>query len=458
MMPMAADATASASQQQQSQLMQIQVPQGCSPRQLLQIQAPSGQLPGQSFQVQIPQQLPPGHILAMATCPPGSGAGHLFQILVSGQLLSVTVPAGVEPGMQFQVAVPVVATAVTATTTVPAAAAATTTENPLVNPSADWTELHDSNTQKAYYHNQRTGETSWTRPLDLQPTSQPLSSSLPPPQQQQQQQQQLPQVHTTQTEPVVSAMERGAAAPPTNTTLTNKNNVNAVGIPTRCNCGPCFEWEAIGGAASSFFWLGVIFLIVGATSDCPNCRDSSSFWLTFGAVLVPAVLIVLISVICVRRYTCREEVDVDASNFTRWQPASISASQSAFPLFYSEGAGKITISWSAPPSSSSFFRRKDAAAITTGFEVHMRTNNAGSYVKLGSDELSSATSKTVTGLTNGTPYQFKVFAKNAAGTATKNLHEEGEKYGITRTDTKNPLEGLLKIFIFCPCYLLGVGK
>ena len=64
MMPMAASATAASSQQQQSQLMQIQVPQGCSPGQLLQIQAPSGQLlqvaipqgvfPGQSFQVQIP--------------------------------------------------------------------------------------------------------------------------------------------------------------------------------------------------------------------------------------------------------------------------------------------------------------------------------------------------------------------------------------------------------------------
>lgn len=352
--------------------------------------------------------------------------------------------------MQFQVTVPV-ATVVTATTTVPAAAAATT-ENPLVNSSTEWTELHDSNTQKAYYHNSRTGETSWTRPLDLQPTPQPLSSSLPPPPQQQQQQQQLPQVHTSQTEPVVSAMERGAA--PTNTTLTNNDNVNAVGIPNRCNTNsiadnPCFEWEMVGCAASPLFWLGVIFLIVGAAGKLS---------LIFGAVLVPVVLIVLILVIFARRYTCHEEVD--AISLTRWQPAppaSISVT-TRFPLFYSEGAGKITIWWSAPPSSSSFFRRKDAAAITTGFEVHMRTNNAGSYVKLGKDELSSARSKSVTGLTNGTPYQFKVFAKNTAGTANKNLHREGERYGITSTDTKNPLEGLLKIFICCPCYVAQACK
>jgi len=106
--------------------------------------------------------------------------------------------------------------------------------------------------------------------------------------------------------------------------------------------------------------------------------------------------------------TGKEQTGTSIPVTTPDPPATVSASA---------GDEQITVSWSAPSNNG--------GSAITGYEVHMKTNNAGSYVKQGSDESSSSTSKTVTGLANGTPYQFKVFAKNAVGTEATGKEQTG---------------------------------
>ena len=51
----------------------------------------------------------------------------------------------------------------------------------------------------------------------------------------------------------------------------------------------------------------------------------------------------------------------------------------------------------------------------TGYRIEWRTD-VGPWVVAVADTTSTATSRTVTGLTAGTPYEFRVAAINAAGT------------------------------------------
>lgn len=69
----------------------------------------------------------------------------------------------------------------------------------------------------------------------------------------------------------------------------------------------------------------------------------------------------------------------------------------------------MSVSWSAPASNG--------GAAITDYVVQYSTSSGGSYSTF-SDGTSTSTSATVTGLSNNTPYYFKVAAVNSAGTSS----------------------------------------
>ncbi len=73
------------------------------------------------------------------------------------------------------------------------------------------------------------------------------------------------------------------------------------------------------------------------------------------------------------------------------------------------GDAQVSVSWSAPASNG--------GAAITDYIVQYATSSGGSYTTF-SDGISTTTSATVTGLTNNTPYYFKVAAVNSAGTSS----------------------------------------
>jgi hypothetical protein len=74
----------------------------------------------------------------------------------------------------------------------------------------------------------------------------------------------------------------------------------------------------------------------------------------------------------------------------------------------SAGNGQVALSWTAPGSGGS---------AITDYVIEQSTDGGSTWSTL-SDGTSTATSYTVTGLTNGTSYSFRVSAKNTIGTGT----------------------------------------
>ena len=73
-------------------------------------------------------------------------------------------------------------------------------------------------------------------------------------------------------------------------------------------------------------------------------------------------------------------------------------------------SGQIRLSWLAPASNG--------GAAITDYVIQRSPNGTSGWVTI-NDGVSTATAYTVTGLTNGTRYYFRVFARNAAGTARR---------------------------------------
>jgi predicted phage tail protein len=71
--------------------------------------------------------------------------------------------------------------------------------------------------------------------------------------------------------------------------------------------------------------------------------------------------------------------------------------------------GRVTLKWLAPASNG--------GAAVTDFVIQRSSNGTNGWVTV-NDGVRTATSYTVTGLTNGTRYYFRVLAKNAAGNST----------------------------------------
>jgi hypothetical protein len=84
-------------------------------------------------------------------------------------------------------------------------------------------------------------------------------------------------------------------------------------------------------------------------------------------------------------------------------PAGVPATPSA-PT-QSAGNASVALSWTAPSANGS---------AITDYKIYYATSEAGTYT-LFSDTVSTTTSVTVTGLTNGTAYYFKIAAVNSVG-------------------------------------------
>ena len=99
-----------------------------------------------------------------------------------------------------------------------------------------------------------------------------------------------------------------------------------------------------------------------------------------------------------------------------WSSQSPSYTPASFPpgqptsLVSTSGNGRATLSWVAPSSVG------DSAI--SGYRIEYSSNGGGSWLTLNSNTWSTSTSQTVTGLTNGTSYSFRVAAVNSSSTGS----------------------------------------
>ena len=85
------------------------------------------------------------------------------------------------------------------------------------------------------------------------------------------------------------------------------------------------------------------------------------------------------------------------------------------------GSNQVSLTWSAPAS--------DGGAAITDYVVQYATSAGGAYTTF-TDAVSTALSATVTGLTSGNTYYFKVAAVNAAGTGAYSSASSGVIFGL----------------------------
>jgi hypothetical protein len=104
--------------------------------------------------------------------------------------------------------------------------------------------------------------------------------------------------------------------------------------------------------------------------------------------------------------------DVNDANLTINATGGGSAPSAPAKPTGTAGNGSVTVNWSAP---------SDGGSPITGYQVQQSTSVDSGFVNVGGGSCpnnNTSTSCTVTGLTNGTPYFFKVAAINSVGTGS----------------------------------------
>jgi len=94
------------------------------------------------------------------------------------------------------------------------------------------------------------------------------------------------------------------------------------------------------------------------------------------------------------------------------------------------GDSQVSLSWTAPVD--------DGGTPVTDYVVQYRVNQTGTTWQTFADGVSAGTIATVTGLTNGTSYVFRVLAVNAAGTSPAS----GESVAVTPLTLSGAVQGL----------------
>lgn len=95
------------------------------------------------------------------------------------------------------------------------------------------------------------------------------------------------------------------------------------------------------------------------------------------------------------------------------------------------GDSSAQLSWTAPSNNG--------GADITGYRIRAASNGSTSYSPVVANTGSPATSYTVTGLTNGTPYQFRVSAINSEGVG----YESGASNSVTpESGSTTPVTGI----------------
>ena len=97
------------------------------------------------------------------------------------------------------------------------------------------------------------------------------------------------------------------------------------------------------------------------------------------------------------------------------------------------GNAQVVVAWSAPANNG---------AAISDYVVQYSTSSSGSYTTF-ADGISTSTSATVTGLTNGTAYYFKVAATNSVGTGSNSVASAAATPTLpTQTVTWSPTTAL----------------
>jgi titin len=99
--------------------------------------------------------------------------------------------------------------------------------------------------------------------------------------------------------------------------------------------------------------------------------------------------------------------------------------------FGTRGDRQVSLSWTAPAD--------DGGTPVLDYIVQFRENQAGSAWQTFADGVSAGTATTVTGLTNGTSYLFRVIALNAAG----NSQASGESVAVTPLTLAGTVQSLV---------------
>ena len=94
------------------------------------------------------------------------------------------------------------------------------------------------------------------------------------------------------------------------------------------------------------------------------------------------------------------------------------------------GNTQVVVAWSAPATGGS---------AITDYDLEYSSNSGSTWTAWASGTTSNATSVTVTGLTNGTAYVFRVLAKNAAGSSTNSSTSSSSTPRTVPTITGQPV-------------------
>ena len=137
--------------------------------------------------------------------------------------------------------------------------------------------------------------------------------------------------------------------------------------------------------------------------------DSGSSWTTFADGTSATTSATVTGLTNGTSYAFRIAA-VNAAGTSSYSSASTSVTAAGVPVApgaptATAGNASVSLSWTAPSANGS---------AITDYKIYYATSEGGTYT-LFSDTVSTTTSVTVTGLTNGTAYYFKVAAVNAVG-------------------------------------------
>lgn len=141
--------------------------------------------------------------------------------------------------------------------------------------------------------------------------------------------------------------------------------------------------------------------------------DGSGVWTTFNESVSPVTRVIVTGLLPAKAYLFRVKSITAAGSSQASNPTLSATTLGALPsapinLVANSLNSQVQLSWSVPVNNG-------GTAITD--YIIEQSNNAGTTWVLVPETVSTSTTYTVTGLTNGSPYQFRVKAVNSVGTS-----------------------------------------
>jgi hypothetical protein len=141
--------------------------------------------------------------------------------------------------------------------------------------------------------------------------------------------------------------------------------------------------------------------------------DGSGVWTTFTDTVSPVTRVTVTGLLAAKAYLFRVKSVTAAGSSIASNPTLSATTLGGLPsapvnLVASSLSSQVQLSWSVPVNIG-------GTAITD--YIIEQSSNAGATWVLVPETVSTSTSYTVTGLTNGSPYQFRVKAVNSVGTS-----------------------------------------